>query len=262
MQKAAMTDLVKFMRIAIVLCLAAVVCEPSDSSAQSLGPDRAAAASGGPAAEAEILRLRADLIAKIKESRVQAEKLAAIRDREQSRLRQEYERRRSLYEQGLISRAELIDAERASAAAADRLEQSKRSLTEADIAVTEAALYGELLRLPRLPGGAYRESGNLTRFSGNGVWSLADAAVIENFFSRTFGQGLPISAFGQTPTHDRLRFDHRNAIDVALHPDSSQGKSLQSFLREAGIPFIAFRNAAPGVATGAHIHIGQPSLRK
>jgi hypothetical protein len=58
-----------------------------------------------------------------------------------------------------------------------------------------------------------------------------------------------------------LHFDHRNAIDVALHPDSKEGRSLLEYLRQAGIPFIAFRNAVPGAATGAHIHIGKPSPR-
>jgi hypothetical protein len=186
----------------------------------------------------------------------------ALQERELGKLQHQYERRRSAYQRGLISRSELIEAERTLGAAGDRVELTKRSLTESDIALTEASLAEEILRLPRLPAGAYAEDGNLLRYSGNGLWSLADAAKVEEFFSRMFGQRLPISAFGQTATHDRLRFDHRNAIDVALHPDSSQGKSLQAFLRQAGIPFMAFRKAAPGTATGAHIHIGQPSLRK
>jgi hypothetical protein len=205
--------------------------------------------------------LRADLIAKTRESRAGAEKLLALHEQEQSKLKQDYDQRRTLYQQGLISRVELDEAERALAATAARIDEDKRWITESDIAMTEASFGDEILRLPRLAGG-YSENGNIVRYSGIALWSLADAGKIENFFTRTFGQRLPISAFGQTPTHDRLRFDHRNAIDVALHPDSSEGKSLQSFLREAGIPFIAFRNAAPGAATGAHIHIGQPSPRK
>jgi predicted nicotinamide N-methyase len=58
-----------------------------------------------------------------------------------------------------------------------------------------------------------------------------------------------------------MRFDHRNAVDVALHPESVEGQSVLNFLRQAGIPFIAFRAAVPGAATGAHIHIGKPSPR-
>ena len=48
---------------------------------------------------------------------------------------------------------------------------------------------------------------------------------------------------------------------LALHPESAEGRSVLNYLRQAGIPFIAFRNAVPGAATGAHIHIGKPSPR-
>ena len=120
----------------------------------------------------------------------------------------------------------------------------------------------ELLRLPGLGVGGYSETTTLLRFNGAALWALADAAKIEAFFTRTFGHALPISALGQTATHDRLRLDHHDAMDVALQPDSTEGQALLNYLRQAGIPFIAFRSAVPGAATGAHIHIGKPSPRK
>jgi hypothetical protein len=70
-----------------------------------------------------------------------------------------------------------------------------------------------------------------------------------------------VSAVGQTPLHDRIGFDHSQALDVALHPDSSEGRTFMDFLRRSGIPFLAFRGAVPGAATGAHIHVGPPSNR-
>jgi hypothetical protein len=256
------SGLPKPVQAAAALCIAAILCDYADSRAQSVSSNRSPAQPRPAAAEAELLRLRADFITKTRESRADAEKLLALHEQEQNKLKQEYDHRRTLYQQGLISRAELDDAERALTATSARVDGDKRWITESDIAMTEASFGDEILRLPRLASGGYSENGNIVRYNGIALWSLTDAGKIENFFTRTFGQRLPISAFGQTPTHDRLRFDHRNAIDVALHPDSSEGKSLQSFLREAGIPFIAFRNAAPGAATGAHIHIGQPSPRK
>ena len=84
---------------------------------------------------------------------------------------------------------------------------------------------------------------------------------IKGFFASTFGRSLPVSAFGQTSLHNHLGFDHRNAVDVALHPDSVLGRALMNDLRSRGVPFIAFRRAIPGVATGAHIHVGKPSHR-
>ena len=85
---------------------------------------------------------------------------------------------------------------------------------------------------------------------------------IKSFFASKFGRTLPVSAFGQTRLHSRLGFDHRNGVDVALNPDSAEGRSLLGRLRSSGIPFIAFRHAIPGIATGAHIHVGRPSPRK
>jgi hypothetical protein len=85
---------------------------------------------------------------------------------------------------------------------------------------------------------------------------------IKPFFLSKFGRSLPVSAFGQTRLHSRLGFDHRNSVDVALSPDSAAGRALLTKLRGFGVPYIAFRKAIPGIATGAHIHVGRPSHRK
>jgi hypothetical protein len=58
-----------------------------------------------------------------------------------------------------------------------------------------------------------------------------------------------------------MGFDHRNALDVAVHPDSGEGRVLMEHLRAAGIPFIAAWGSIPGSASGAHIPVGQPSPR-
>jgi hypothetical protein len=252
----------KYLHPAVAVC--ALLLLPMDGksqekhkpSARLSAPSRKAGA-----ADAELARLRADVIQKMKESRVSAGKLLALHEEEQARLTIEYHRRREFYSQGLISRAELNQVERALAEAMVRVEEDKRWLMESDIAITEASMRDELLRLPGLALDGYSETGTLLRFNGSASWSLTDAPKVEKFFAQAFGRALPVSAFGQTATHDRLRFDHRNAIDVALHPDSGEGRSLLSYLRQAGIPFIAFRGAVSGAATGAHIHIGSPSVR-
>lgn len=92
-------------------------------------------------------------------------------------------------------------------------------------------------------------------------WSLADATKVENFFFTKFGRPLPTTAFGQSDIHDRWGLDHRQGLDVGLHPDSPEGVALVDFLRAEKIPFLVFRHAIPGVATGPHIHIGLPSHR-
>ncbi len=101
----------------------------------------------------------------------------------------------------------------------------------------------------------------LVLYAGTSDWSLADAETVQEFFATRFGRPLPVSAWGQTAVHDRLGLDHRQALDVAVHPDSREGRALMAFLRKEGIPFVAIRARVKGSATGAHIHVGQASER-
>jgi hypothetical protein len=205
---------------------------------------------------------RNEVIQKIKETRAGAEKLLALREAERQRLLEEYQNRAELYHRGFIARAELVQVEDALSQATLRIDEDMRWIRETDMAITEVILRDELLRLPALATGGYNETEAILRFAGGARWALDRVPTIEKFFAETFGRVLPISALGQTPTHDRLRFDHRDGVDVALHPDSREGRSLLSFLRQAGIPFVAFRSSVPGASTGAHIHIGKPSPRR
>ena len=92
-------------------------------------------------------------------------------------------------------------------------------------------------------------------------WNLADATRVQDFFLSKFGRPIPLGAFGQSALHTLWGLDHRNGMDVSLHPDSVEGKVLIDFLRSERIPFLAFRGAIPRVATGPHIHVGKPSPR-
>ena len=219
---------------------------------------RASSIPRGATADAELARLRADVIQKMRDSRAGAEKLIALREDEVKKLTMEYEKRRQFYDEGLISKTELNQSARSLGEAIARLQDDKRWLSDQDIAISEASMRDDLQHSPSL-GAGYSETASLIRFNGDRVWSIADAPKIEIFFFETFGRGLPVSALGQTGIHDRLQIDHRNAMDVALHPDSREGRSLMFHLRQSRIPFIAFRNAVPGSSTGAHIHIGRTS---
>lgn len=96
---------------------------------------------------------------------------------------------------------------------------------------------------------------------GKGKWKLADAQKVQDFFFDKFKKSLPLTAFGQSDLHTRWGLDHRNGMDVGLHPDSNEGRALIEFLRNESIPFLAFRGPVPGVATGPHIHVGNRSPR-
>jgi hypothetical protein len=174
------------------------------------------------------------------------------------------EQRKTLYEQGVISKRDLEAGEQAVKQAQAQLDQSRKQITEADQLVAEVKAELELARIKPAPSisnkvGGYAATSAILRSTGSGGWSIANASKVQGFFSTSFGRQLPVSAFGQTATHDRMRFDHRNSMDVAVHPDSAEGKALISYLRSNGIPFLAFRSAVAGAATGAHIHVGYPS---
>ena len=94
-----------------------------------------------------------------------------------------------------------------------------------------------------------------------GKWRLSEADKVKTFFLGKFNKPLPLSAFGQSDLHTRWGLDHRNAMDVGLHPDSVEGRALINYLRAEAIPFLVFRTPIPGVATGPHIHIGNRSSR-
>ncbi len=99
------------------------------------------------------------------------------------------------------------------------------------------------------------------RFEGDGVFNLAELSGVEQAFEKHFGKALPVSAMGETALHRSLGFDHRGRVDVAVHPDQPEGRWLLEYLTGKHIPYFAFRQAVPGKATGAHVHIGPMSAR-
>jgi hypothetical protein len=179
---------------------------------------------------------------------------------------------RQLYTEGLIARIELDESEQALATAEAKLQDTRNQISSSDELISEIKKAEELAKLQvaqrllvkptLLPRTSFAlNTATILRSNGTGGWSLANLGNVQQFFTASFGRALPTSAVGQSATHDRLGYDHRNAVDVALHPDSVEGRALISYLQTAGIPFLAFRAAVPGVATGPHIHIGNPSHR-
>jgi hypothetical protein len=202
-----------------------------------------------------------DALGEMRNSLASERKLLAELEKEQSRLRIEVINWRKLQQQGQSTKQQVQEAEQKFVAALKRVHEMRNSVTEADIAITEAVLGEKVNRLPPLPINGYSETRDLARFNGGFKWSIREAPRIDRYFSQAFGRRLPVTALGQSDTHNRLNFDHRNSMDVALHPDSLEGKALIDHLRKSGIPFIAFRGSIPGASTGPHIHVGKPSGR-
>jgi hypothetical protein len=202
-----------------------------------------------------------DAIGDMKNALAQERRLLAELEKEQSRLRLEVINRRKLHQEGQASKQQVQESEQQFVAALKRVHEMRNSVTETDIAIAEAVFGEKVNRLPPLPVNGYSETPDLARFNGGFKWSIREAPRIERYFSRAFGRRLPVTALGQSATHNRLNFDHRDSMDVALHPDSMEGKALIDHLRKSGIPYIAFRGPVAGASTGPHIHIGRPSGR-
>ncbi len=192
----------------------------------------------------------------------QAEQLVSVSQRMVVRRQKSLTRMRQLVESGVISRAE------AEASGAD----FDRAQTEMQLAVTRSQLVqqmAESLRLERSIAAVEVQVeshpewiGKLyTRFDGRSGFNPSELQSISAAFVARFARPLPISADGATAVHKSLGFDHRGRVDVAVNPDLAEGAWLMKFLENRGIPYFAFRMAIPGMATGAHIHIGPGSTK-
>ncbi len=207
------------------------------------------------AKQAELLATRMMLIDRKKHLRDQLKNSMTLQE---SRIRDqsaEYEEKKQLFEKNLITKNELENSERTLSNSRFERERIREWIAEDDRALSLAGEAAEA------DGSGFPRHTALVRYDGTANWSLSGVAKISRFFHQRFGRALPISAMGQSETHDRLGLDHRNAVDVALPPDSAEGRSLIAYLRQAGIPFIAFRGKIRSMSTGAHIHIGLPSHR-
>ncbi len=234
----------------------------SSATKKNVGNDAAKAAD-------ELAKRRVELIKAVNDSKASLAQLLVYREASLRSAVKERDQLKELYAQGLVAKQKIVESEAKVTSAQSEIDKVRESMDAADkqIAhinetIAEEKTAALLAKAPPLARGGYVRTTSYVRYEGPGGFSLfSDAGKITNFFTARFGHALPVSAFGQTSVHDRLGFDHHNAMDVAVHPDSAQGIALLDYLRRAGIPFIAFRSAVQGSATGAHIHIGRPSHR-
>jgi len=205
------------------------------------------------------------LIDAVRENKANSEDLLKLQEEGVIKATQKLEQLRQLFYEGLIAKNELDASEESLSALKATLESTRKKIGDSDRMIADIQS-AESQRAKFIAQAAANKTRSflrptVLRYNGAANWSLSYLAGIQNFFSSTFGRPLPTSTVGQSTTHNRLGWDHRNAVDVGLHPDSVEGKMLINFLQTQGIPFLAFRGAIPGVSTGPHIHIGRPSQR-
>src|SRR5215471_1213664 len=219
--------------------------------------------------QSEQARLREQLTQASREYKSNVEQLITIYDSDAKKAQERLAQVTELRDQGLAKRQDVETAADAFKVASVKLLEAQSQLKAVDVEVAEALVKAKVedapssvgsIRGPRGTGSFVRNTAYI-RYGGGRPWSLSDSGPIKQFFMVRFGRPLPIHVFGQSPLHDRWGYDHRNAMDIGLNPDSSEGQAVMDYLRATGVPFTAFHFAIPGVATGPHIHVGLPSHR-
>ncbi|HYN85198.1 MAG TPA: hypothetical protein VER32_08100 [Pyrinomonadaceae bacterium] len=227
--------------------------------------------SEAPAAEA-LSRARAALVDSTEQHKASTAELLKLKEAEVAREAEKVEELRQLYLEGIVSRKQIEDSVASLADARGRLEALRQQIAESERLIAEIEAAEEAAEemakeqsainaRMRTAAARYRASGALIRYTGRTGFSPAYLGDVQAFFAASFGRPLPLSAVGQTATHNQMGYDHSHAVDVPVHPDSPEGRALISYLQGRGISFLAFRSAVPGASTGPHIHIGRPSGR-
>lgn len=213
----------------------------------------------------ELARLREEFIKATKDYQANLEKLRASYEKSVARAEAELLKSRELFTAGLISKKAVEANEAELAQAQDKVADVNRRRASADTQIADTLLEADaeakFAKSKPIPRGSLVKSAAMIRYNGGSSWALSDAWRVQKFFLDAFKKPLPVAVFGQGSIHDRWRLDHHNSMDVSLHPDGPEGQALLGYLRANGIPFLAFRQAIPGTATGPHIHVGRPSHR-
>lgn len=218
-----------------------------------------------PAPVSELAKLREQYVQATNEYKASLGKLIPLYEAEVKRAEDKLAVSQKLLAEGLLAKTQVAENERALAEAKQKVADTRRQMTGADdqiaAVLVEAAADDQLKKNLNLAKQRLVRTSSFIRFAGGPGWNLGEAYKVQRFFSDTFRKELPIAVFGQGAIHNRWRLDHRNSMDISLHPDSAEGQALLNFLQRNGIPYLAFRSAIPGTATGPHIHIGRPSHR-
>jgi hypothetical protein len=149
------------------------------------------------------------------------------------------------------------------------IEELDRRRRVYDEAASRARLFSELMAIVKTEAEIEQQVEEepreilsiMERFDGNGMFHPAQFDSTRSAYVIQFGKPMPVSARGNTAVHRSLGFDHSGRVDVALLPDSEEGRWLRRYLESRGIPYYAFRGSMRGKATAPHIHIGPPSNR-
>src|SRR5262245_41452190 len=149
---------------------------------------------------------RANLLSASNAYRESLEKLLELQRQDESRAAEVVGRRKELLDLGVIAKRELEEGERALTEAQGKIAETTKRIAEVDQLVAEVNATEELAKTSAERSGLYPAgaAGLVVRYAGASHWSLGDLAKVEAFFRLKFAKPLPVSAVGQTETHNQL----------------------------------------------------------
>lgn len=251
--------------VALALLSSAAAAQAQVKKKRARAPESAPVLVVSEADAPEAPQKRVEIVRAAEVYKTSLKQLLAVRENEATQTGEQLEKLKGLYKDGLISKRQLEEAEGRLVEVQHKVEETRAQLAATDSLVVESLAETDASAIadfdaPAQSGKTLKKVAYI-RYKGYADWSLSDVGKIEKFFQTKFRRPLPVASLGQSDLHTRWGYDHRNAVDVGLQPDSAEGQALMNYLSSQGIPFMAFRRAVPGSATGPHIHIGKPSQR-
>ena len=171
-----------------------------------------------------------NLVVAARASKVSSEQLLKTQEEELQQATAKLEQLRQLASEGLIARNEVSDAEQHLAFIQGKVNGTRQQITESDQLIAGLLKQEQIKKQQPTVAAALKSkyrgltTPTILRYGGSAAWSISYLSQVQTFFTSTFNRPLPVSTIGQSATHNRLGWDHRNAVDVGLHPDTAEGK--------------------------------------
>src|SRR5437868_11257944 len=127
----------------------------------------------------ELAKSREEFMRLTKEYKNSLEQLIALYEKDVSKAEERFKQTKELYVQGLVSKKNLEESERAVTDAKAKIDNARQQMVAADERVAETLVEAETIeqmaKAPPLPKGKLIQATTYIRYMGTGSWSLSSA---------------------------------------------------------------------------------------
>jgi hypothetical protein len=201
----------KFAVLTAVVVAANLACALASDAAESAKQrERIVARPAPPPEPKKMPATRRMLIERMKASREYLRQLLPQYERKLAAQSAEVQNHRTRYEQNVISQGEFDSSQQTMTKTELKADRIRHRIGKDDVALSpvEGNARAEIGALRKPAPNVYEETPTVIRYNGATPWSPALIVKVAKFFHARFNKELPISAVGQSLTHDRLGYDH------------------------------------------------------